>query len=74
VGARAHREPRFPHRTEPRRQWKTALDATRSEWAAAYEGRVTPFAAMAEALHAVEDASRPATRHGELHELTRAAA
>jgi hypothetical protein len=59
---RAREAIRFPHRTEPRDQWKAALDATRDEWRAAWHGEPTAFATVAEALLAATDDSRPAAR------------
>lgn len=36
----------WPHDTGHRQQWRIALEATRAEWQACYEGRPTPISLL----------------------------
>lgn len=46
-----HNGIRFPHDTSTRREWREALDATKSEWSSAWHGHPTRAAASFDALH-----------------------
>jgi hypothetical protein len=46
---------RFPHGTEERHLWRRILEATKTEWRAAYEGRPTRLSmSLAEAQDALD--------------------
>jgi hypothetical protein len=50
-------EVRFPHKTELRREWREILDATRTEWAAAYDRLPTRLSRALDALEAIDEST-----------------